>query len=75
PLTQDSSGVWKATLAFQEGTSVEYKYTLGSWDTVEKGQDCAEIGNRQLRVVADGGSTQAVRDSVANWRNVLPCGN
>lgn len=66
---------WTVTLNMLEGTQIEYKYTLGDWDHVEKGTSCEEISNRQLTVVNGPGGTQSVYDTVANWRTVAPCGN
>ncbi|MEO8286285.1 MAG: alpha-amylase family glycosyl hydrolase [Chloroflexota bacterium] len=63
------------TLNILDGTAVEYKYTLGNWEHGEKDAACQEIGNRQLTVVYDPGGAQQVNDTVANWRNVAPCGN
>lgn len=73
-LTKGGDGKWRVTLTFLEGKLVEYKYTLGSWDVVEKDSSCGEIGNRQARVASASG-TQLVQDTVANWRNVPPCGS
>jgi hypothetical protein len=42
---------------------------------VEKSAACAEISNRQLTLSYGSGGTQSVNDTVANWRNVAPCGN
>lgn len=66
---------WTITLNMLEGTQVEYKYTLGDWDHVEKGSVCDEIPNRTLTVAPGPGGAQTVNDTVANWRNVAPCGN
>jgi predicted alpha/beta superfamily hydrolase len=35
------------------GTEIEYKFTRGSWGTVEKTKDGAEIANRRLRATRD----------------------
>lgn len=51
------------TLELREGTSVEFKLTRGSWETVEKGADGSELRNRTLLV--KGRST--VRLKVARW--------
>lgn len=74
-LVRGADGKWRVTLRFLEGTIVEYKYTLGAWDYVEKDAACGELGNRQVRVVATQAGTQLVEDSIANWRNVPPCGS
>jgi glycosidase/fibronectin type 3 domain-containing protein len=73
-LTKGADGKWRVTLTFLEGTLVNYKYTLGSWDFVEKDAACGEIGDRALRVIAGTNGTELVQDTVANWRNVKPCG-
>lgn len=46
-----------------EGARIEYKYTLGNWETVEKGKDFEEITNRSA-AMKDG---LEVRDMVFNW--------
>jgi glycosidase len=66
---------WRITLTGLEGTQLEYKYTLGDWDHVEKDAACGEIANRQLTLTYGSSGTQAVDDTVANWRNVAPCGS
>jgi glycosidase len=66
---------WRITLTGKETTQLEYKFTLGSWDFVEKGTACDEIANRQLTLSFGNDGNQTVNDTVANWRNVAPCGN
>jgi hypothetical protein len=63
------------TLTFDEGTQIEYKYTLGSWDYVEKSATCEEIDNRTASVVWGTDGTMVLDDTVLNWRNVAPCGD
>jgi glycosidase len=74
-LTRVDATHWIITLTGREGTQVEYKYTLGSWDFVEKDGACGEIANRQLTLAYGANGTQTVDDTVPNWRNVSPCGN
>lgn len=74
-LTRVDATHWTITLIGKETTQIEYKYTLGSWDYVEKGANCDEISNRQLTLTYGGTGTQTVNDTVLNWRNVNPCGN
>jgi hypothetical protein len=66
---------WTITLSGAEFTQIEYKYTLGSWDYVEKGATCDEIANRQLTLSYGSNGVQVVNDAVLNWRNIAPCGN
>ena len=74
-LTRVDSTHWTITLTGKETVQIEYKYTLGSWDFVEKGSSCVEINNRQLTLSYGSTGSQAVNDNVPNWRNVAPCGN
>jgi len=66
---------WTITFTGKENTQIEYKYTLGDWDHVEKGASCDELGNRLLTLTYGTDGTQTVADTVLNWRNVDPCGN
>jgi len=74
-LTRVDATHWSITLTGKEGTQLEYKYALGSWDFVEKDGACGEIGNRQLTLAYGASGAQTVADTVANWRNVPPCSN
>ncbi|WP_322487243.1 hypothetical protein [Chloroflexus sp.] len=47
-MTQVSPIQWTNTSTGRDGTQLEYKYTLGSRDSVEKGAACEELANRQL---------------------------
>jgi len=75
PLTRVDATHWTITLSGKETTQLEYKYTLGDWDHVEKDASCGEVGNRMLTLSYGSNGTQTVNDSVLNWRNVSPCGN
>ena len=66
---------WAVTLTGLESTQLEYKYTLGDWEHVEKDGVWGEIGNRLLTLSYGPGGAQTVSDLVENWRNVAPCGN
>jgi hypothetical protein len=74
-LTRVDATTWTITLTGKESTAIEYKYTLGSWDFVEKDAGCGEIANRQLTLAYGATGTMNVNDTVLNWRNVSPCGN
>jgi glycosidase/fibronectin type 3 domain-containing protein len=74
-LTRVDATHWTITLHGRESTQLEYKYTLGDWEHVEKGASCDELPNRQLTLSYGATGTQTVDDTVANWRNVAPCGN
>jgi glycosidase/fibronectin type 3 domain-containing protein len=74
-MTRVDATHWTITLTGKEGTQIEYKYALGSWDFVEKDDACGEIANRPLTLTYGATGTQTVNDTVLNWRNVAPCGN
>jgi fibronectin type 3 domain-containing protein len=74
-LTRLDETHWTITLTGLEATQIDYKFTLGDWDHVEKGASCDEIGNRMLTLSYGSDGTQTVNDTVLNWRNVAPCGN
>jgi hypothetical protein len=74
-LTRIDDTHWRVALTGKEGTQVEYKYTLGSWDFVEKDAGCGEIANRQVTLAYGSDGTHVVSDTVPRWRNVEPCGN
>ena len=75
PLTRVDTTHWTIAFTGKEGTQIEYKYTLGDWDHVEKDSVCGEIGNRLLTLSYGASGTQVVTDTVDNWRTVAPCGN
>jgi len=74
-LTRVDATHWTITLTGKESTQIEYKFTLGDFDHVEKDATCSEIGNRQLTLTYGATGRQNVNDTVLNWRNVAPCGN
>jgi glycosidase len=74
-LTRVDATHWTVTLHGKEGVQIQYKYTLGDWEHVEKDGACGEIANRMLTLSYGTTGTQTVNDTAANWRNVAPCGN
>ncbi len=74
-LTRVDATHWTINFTGKETVQIEYKYTLGDWDHVEKDGACGEIANRQLTLSYGSNGIQTVNDVVPNWRNVAPCGN
>jgi hypothetical protein len=62
-LKRQSNGEHEGTVRLTKGSTLEYKITRGSWDTVEKAADGSEIANRTISLDRD----QTVRLAVANW--------
>lgn len=71
-LTQTAPNTWSVTLNILDGTTLEYKFTRGSWERVEKEADGnTEIANRTLTVAYGTTGLQSRADTVANWRDPL----
>jgi len=66
-LTKGSDGVYGITLNLPAGTAVQYKFTRGSWTTVEAASSGADISNRTL---TPSGGVQTVSVAVARWKDL-----
>lgn len=64
PLQKRADGFWVLKVPVETGATLEYKFTLGSWDTEALADDGSVPPNRVLRV---GGDT-TVREVVTQWR-------
>lgn len=78
-MAQLDAQTWAVTLDFAEGTNLAYKFARGSWEGVEKGEECEEIGDRRLTIsletlgeMTDDGSYM-VEHTVAKWRDLDNC--
>jgi hypothetical protein len=67
PMTLVGEGVWEWSRTVQEGTDLLYKYTRGSWETVEQWGSISGMANRQLEVVAGPDGTMLVDDTATDW--------
>jgi len=64
-LHKNSGGKWSITLAAQPpGTIIQFKFTRGSWASVEKGTTGAEIPNRTFSYTS---GSSSVDITIANW--------
>ena len=63
-LTRTGPTDSEGTLVVPRGEHLEYKYTRGSWDTVEKWRDCVEAENRYAL-----GRAEVKSDAVYGWRD------
>lgn len=66
-LTEVEAGLFQIALSFDRGQMLEFKFTRGSWETVEKGATGQEISNRTLTA----GATQTVELTVASWADSM----
>ena len=73
-MARVDEGRWAITLEFEDQASLEYKYTRGSWEAVEKDAGCGEIPNRTLTVEYGSVGMQDVLDIVEKWRDIDACG-
>ena len=65
-FTRDDEGRYTLTLVIEDGTTIEYKVTQGSWQTVERSADGGDIENKTLEVDGDA----IVELTVASWSAV-----
>jgi glycosyl hydrolase family 31/uncharacterized protein DUF5110/starch binding protein with CBM20 domain/alpha-galactosidase-like protein len=67
PMTDRGNGVWEATVQILDGTDIQYKYTRGSWETVEEWGSITGTNNRSASV--DGGITHTmlIDDTSTDW--------
>jgi hypothetical protein len=73
-MTQvDGTRWWRTELTGPGGANLEYKFTLGDPDSVEKDSHCGDIPNRKLALPA-AGTQEDHTDKVANWSGLGGCG-
>jgi hypothetical protein len=58
PMINRGNGIWEATVSILDGTDVQYKYTRGTWETVEEWGAITGTNNRSVTI--DGGITQTM---------------
>jgi predicted alpha/beta superfamily hydrolase len=63
-LSRTPDGRYTGTVSVPADTTIEYKVTRGTWETVEKDREGKEIPNRTLKV---GTKKQRVTLTVARW--------
>jgi pullulanase len=66
-LEKEDTNRYTITLEFPEGSQIEYKFTRGSWDYVEKGERGEEIPNRALKITKD----TVIYIRIYNWRDFV----
>ncbi len=63
-LTRLDDGNWTTTIKVRKKATIEYKFTRGTWATVEKNASGIEISNRQVVIQS---KDVTVKDTIANW--------
>ncbi|MBK8797194.1 MAG: alpha amylase N-terminal ig-like domain-containing protein [Anaerolineales bacterium] len=67
PMTPAGDRLWEFTATLREGAPLLYKYTRGSWETVEQWGAISGFGNRSMTVVAGPDGTMLVEDTATDW--------
>jgi predicted alpha/beta superfamily hydrolase len=67
-MTRSADGRSTVTLELPAGATLEYKFTRGSWATVERTADGADLPNRRITVTAG----LAIVDTVRAWAAGAP---
>ena len=63
-MHKNAQGKWEITLAAQTaGTTIKFKFTRGTWETVEKGANGEEISDRSFTY----GNGDTVNVNILNW--------
>ena len=69
PMTQVDAGTWEYTLDILDGSTLQYKFTRGSWDTVESWGSIVTINNRSVTISYGTDGTQLVDMTGTDWGN------
>ena len=67
PMTQVDATTWSYTLDVLDGTAVQYKFTRGSWETVEAWGAITGLANRAMTVSYGNDGTQLVDLTATDW--------
>ena len=72
PMTKVSDTLWTYTVDILDGTSFEFKFTRGNWETVIKeANGNTEIPNLPITVSYGSDGTQLYEYTVLNWRDPI----
>ncbi len=63
-MAKQADGSWTCDVELEAGKELEYKFTLGSWETVERKADDANVDNRKATIDA---STTHIDAKVDRW--------
>lgn len=72
PMTKVDATHWKITVTSAPSATLQYKYTLGAWTSVEETSACGYVNNRSFAFQGAGSSFTA-NDTVAAWQGTSPC--
>jgi glycosidase len=66
-MVDQGAGIWQVTVPILDGTSLEYKYTRGTWDRVEWWGTIISTANRHVTISYGAAGTQLVDDTSTDW--------
>ncbi|HEX5591381.1 MAG TPA: alpha-amylase family glycosyl hydrolase [Candidatus Limnocylindrales bacterium] len=66
-MTEVGGGIWEVTLQILDGTSLEYKYTRGTWEMVEWWGSIVGTANRHATISYGLTGEQLVDDTATDW--------
>ncbi len=72
PLSPVGDGIWEITLPVKDGETLQYKYTRGSWETVEQWGTIAGFTNRKITVVRSPDGTALIDNTSTDWGGDTP---
>jgi glucoamylase len=72
PMTKTGANTWTLTITGVPVAAFQYKFTLGSWGTVEETSSCGYVANRTFGFSTAGASYTA-NDAVAAWQGSGGC--
>ncbi len=72
PMTKTGTNTWTLTITGVPTAAFQYKFTLGTWSTVEETSGCGFVSNRDFSfTTAD--ATFTANDTVAAWQGSGGC--
>jgi glucoamylase len=72
PMIQTGPDTWTLTITGVPVADFQYKFTLGTWGTVEETSSCGYVNNRSFDF-NDPDATYTANDTVAAWDGVGSC--
>src|SRR5690606_20705417 len=67
PMTMVEEDIWEYTLDILDGTNLQYKYTRGSWDTVESWGSIVNVNNRHVLIEYGDDGAMLVDNTGTAW--------
>jgi glycosidase len=69
PMFQVDATTWEYTMDILDGTTLQFKFTRGNWDTVESWGSIVSLNNRSVNINYGSDGTQLVDMTATDWGN------